>query len=79
MLVSLHDSADSAAITNGFFTGPVGLSWSNNGGGNYNVNVPNSTFFGCDSPSHRVRFISSGTGAPLEVALTRDVPKPWPG
>jgi hypothetical protein len=75
MLVSLHDSSNGSAITNGFFTGAVGISWNNRGSGNYDVRIGNNTWFGCDSPSHRVAYINSAGGTPAEVALVKDV---WP-
>ena len=75
MLVSLHDSSNGAPITNGFFTGVTGLTWTNRGSGNYDVRIGTNRWFGCDSPGHRVQYINSGNGDPAEVALVDDV---WP-
>jgi hypothetical protein len=72
--ISLHDSAGGAPITNGFFTGS-NITWSNRGNGNYDVYVNPNTWFGCDSPAHRVAYTHSGNLEPKEVALVKDV---WP-
>jgi hypothetical protein len=75
MLVSLHDSANGAPITNGFFTASSGISWSNNGNGNYDLAIANNNWFGADSPAHRVQYVNSGDGSARQIALVKDV---WP-
>ena len=71
MLVSVNDSANQAPVTNATFS----HDWHNQGSGNYEVRVPQNTYFWTDSPSHKVQYTHSGTLQHVQVTLVKDV---WP-